>query len=503
MAERNTISSIRAGDRTRVAGETNIAIVGAGISGLTAAYKLIELGKTEGLRVKVTVFEAKNRTGGAVQSEKRDDRIVEFGPDSMLSTKPAAIELIKEVGLEKELIPTNSTNRRSMVACHGKLYALPEGFVMLAPTRVVPFVLSPLFSLQGKIRMALDLVSPGKSSVNDETVESFVIRRFGREALEKVVQPMVGGIYVGDVGRLSAVAALPQFVEMERKFGSVIRGLLARSQGERSQERTAHGARYSMFVSLKNGVQSLIDRLEEIIGIENIEKSAEVVNLNRTSRGRWLLECSSTDKNQEFDAVVFATPAKVTSRIIEIAAPEVSKKLESIESASAVVVNLLYRREDIKHRLDAFGFVVPSSEKRSILAASLISNKFPNRAPSGTVAVRVFLGGVLQPELLNYSDEKLVELAHADLKHYLGLKHTPESAVVTRYPDSMPQYNLGHRERVDEILTMTRDQIPGVFLTGNSYNGVGIPDCIADALRTARAAIEYANAPSNLESVTS
>lgn len=498
MAERNTI--INASNHAN-AGRLKVAVVGAGITGMSAAYKLGALGKTEGLNLQVTVFESKNRIGGVIQSEKRDDRVVEFGPDAILSTKPAAIELIKEIGLEHDLIPTNSANRRSMVACQGKLHALPEGFVMLAPTRLIPFAFSPLFSLAGKLRMALDLVSPAKTSDSDESVESFVVRRFGREALNNVVQPMVGGIYVGDVGRLSAGAALPQFVEMERKFGSVIRGLLARSNEERSHERTAHGARYSMFVSLKNGVQSLVDRLEEKVGIENIERNAEVVNLKRNSRNHWLVECDG--RSEEFDAVVFATPAKITARIIETAAPELAQKLGAIESGSAAVVNLVYNREDFTHPLDAFGFVVPTSENRSILAASLISNKFPHRANEGTVAVRAFLGGVLQPQLLNSTDAKLVELAHADLKHYLGLKSEPQSAVVARYPDSMPQYNLGHKARVDEILTIVQEQMPGVFLTGNSYNGVGIPDCIANALRTARAAIEYANAPSNLESVTS
>ncbi len=497
MAEQNTTN---VENNHAKAGSLKVAVIGAGISGLSVAYKLGVLGK--GSNLSVTVFESKNRLGGVIQSEKREDRVVECGPDAILSTKPAAIDLIKEIGLEHELIPTNSINRRSMVACRGKLHALPEGFVMLAPTRIIPFIFSPLFSLAGKFRMALDLVSPAKTSdSSDESVESFVVRRFGREALNNVVQPMVGGIYVGDVRRLSADAALPQFVEMERKFGSVIRGLLARSAGERSHERTAHGARYSMFVTLKNGVQSLVDRLEEKIGFGNIERNSEVINLKRLSRNRWLVECD--DRTEEFDAVVFATPAKVTARIIEKAAPDLAKKLGAIETGSAAVVNFLYNREDFTHPLDAFGFVVPSAENRSILAASLISNKFPNRAKEGTVAVRAFLGGVLQAQLLDFTDAKLVELAHADLKHYLGLKNEPQSAVVTRYPESMPQYNLGHKARVEEILTIAQEQMPGVFLTGNSYNGVGIPDCIAQALRTARAAIEYANAASNLESVTS
>lgn len=477
-----------------------VAVVGAGISGLAVAYKLIALGKAEGVDVRVTVFESTTRTGGVIQSENRDGRVAEFGPDSMLSTKPAAVSLIKELGLEKDLIPTNERNRRSMVASKGKLQALPEGFVMLAPTRLIPFLFSPIFSLKGKIRVALDLVSPGQVPEEDETVAAFVTRRFGREALEKVVQPMVGGIYVGDVTKLSARSTLPQFVEMERKFGSIIRGLLNRAGVDRVHERTSSGARYSMFVTLKNGVQSIVEALESRIGDKNIQRAIEVCQVKR-KRNRWLIETSNG--SQEFDSVVFATSAKRTARIIEGFEPEIAGKLLSIESASAAVVNLLYSRDQISHPLDGFGFVVPSSENRSILAASVISNKFPNRAPSGMVAIRVFLGGVLQPELLKHSDQELSELAHADLKYYLGLKNQPQSGFVTRYPDSMPQYNLGHQARVDEIMTMTRERMPGVFLTGNSYHGVGIPDCIASALRTAQAAIEYASAHQNLESVNS
>jgi protoporphyrinogen/coproporphyrinogen III oxidase len=478
-----------------------IAIVGAGISGLSAAYRLISQANTNQFNLEVTVFESSDRTGGVIRTERVDDRIVELGPDSMLSTKPAAVDLINEIGLKNDLIRTNSTNRRSMVASSGKLHALPEGFVMLAPTRIVPFLLSPLFSLDGKARMALDLVSPARESQQDETVESFIIRRFGIEALDKVVQPMVGGIYVGDVAKLSARSTIPQFVELERKFGSVIRGLLARAEAERAQESTASGARYSMFVSLKNGVQTLIDRLESKVGLENIERGIQVLGLRRSTGDQWLLECSTGER--EFDSVILATPAKISANILKSAEPLLAQKLSSIKSASTAVVNLLYKRSDITHPLDAFGFVVPSTENRSILAASVISNKFARRAPSGTVAIRVFIGGILQPDLLKNSDEELTAIAHTDLKHYLGVKRAPQSALVTRYPESMPQYNVGHQACVEEIMAITQERMPGVFLTGNSYKGVGIPDCISNALRTAQAAIEYANAPLNVEFVTS
>lgn len=465
-----------------------VAVVGAGITGLTAAYRLGTAAKLEAVDLEIEVFESDNRAGGAVFTSKSGDRIIEHGPDSILSVKPAAIDLIEELGMQNDLIPTSPKDRRSLVAWEGKLHALPEGFVMLAPSRLIPFIQTPLFSLTAKLRMALELVSPGLTGEQDETVETFALRRFGREALAKVVQPMVGGIYVGDVAKLSAQATLPQFIEMERKHGSVIRGLIARGASTEQEERTASGARYSMFVSLKNGIQSLTNRLEEAIG-SALRKATAVRSVERAGNGRWLVKTDSTVS--EVDAVILATPARVTASLLQSSQRRLAQKLSEIEAASAAVVNLLYKRDSIKHPLDGFGFVVPTAENRSILAASFISNKFPARAADGFVAVRVFMGGVLQSHILEEPDSRLVEIAQVDLAYYLGVKSAPQAIHVMRFPHSMPQYNLGHRARVNEIMKLAQERMPGVFLAGNSYHGVGIPDCIASAQESARAAIEY------------
>jgi len=476
-----------------------VAIVGAGITGLTAAFKLTAMGRKENLEFDCVVFESRDRSGGAIWTELDDNRVIEHGPDSMLSSKPEAVELIGELGISDQLISTNESNRRSLVAFQGRLHALPEGFVMLAPSRVLPFIQSPLFSIAGKLRMALDLVAPPKSGSDDETVEEFVLRRFGKEALERVVQPMVGGIYVGDVTKLSARSTLPQFVAMETKVGSVIRGLWQRES--RQEERTVSGARYSMFVSLAGGVGTLIQALESSLGADRVRTSTPVKSVERLSGGRFKVDSSMGV--EEFDAVIFATPAHVTARLIGASDELIASQLSEIEAASAAVVNLLYRRNDIKHPLDGFGFVVPETEKRSLLAASFISNKFTNRGPEHCVAVRAFVGGVLHPEVIESSDEGIVDLVCSDLSHYLGTSAPPMEARVARFPGSMPQYNVGHAARVEKLMARASDFLPGIYLAGNSYHGVGIPDCVASATRAANALIEYARRRSRVESVSS
>ena len=479
-------------DRSQI----KVAIVGAGISGLSAAYRLLRAADDAGLKVDCRVFEGAGRTGGVLKTERVDERVVEHGPDSWLAAKPDVMELVAELGLTNQVISTNESNRRSLIADDGKLHPLPEGFVMLAPSRLIPFALSPLFSFSGKIRMALDMVTPPRLAVTDETVEDFVLRRFGREALVKIVQPMVGGIYVGDVSKLSARATLPQFVEMERRHGSVIRGLMARK--DNPHERTASGARYSMFVTMRDGVSTLTNALEAAIGFDRIEKNVKVQSIRRETSGRWNIDTERD--SQVFDAIVLAIPARAAAKIVSGANEILANKLSKIESASAAVVNLLFKRSDVSQGLNGFGFVVPSTENRTILAASVISNKFKGRASDDCVAVRAFAGGVLQPEKLRLPDADIVKLVRADLEYYLGVKSEPLTEHVTRFPDSMPQYNLGHAGRVQEIMSAVGN-MPGIYLAGNSYHGVGIPDCISSGNRAAGAVIEYLKSMAKVESV--
>lgn len=478
-------------------GKLRVAIVGAGISGLVAAYRLSIDSAKKNVDCEIKIFESSDRVGGVIKSEKSSTRVIEHGPDAWLASKPGIMELVEELGLSDQVISTNESNRRSLIAKDGRLHPLPDGFVMLAPSRLIPLANSTLFSLSGKIRMVLDLVTPAKHDRMDETVESFVMRRFGREALDTIVQPMVGGIYVGDVVKLSAQSTLTQFVEMERRYGSVIRGLMARKNN--AEVRTASGARYSMFVTLRGGLQTLVNRLVEKIGPDRIETHCPVHGFERTSDGNWRLLTANGD--EVFDSVIFATPAKLTASIVRSFDSQTAIKLSGVETASAAVVNLTFKRSAVPRPVDGFGFVVPKTEKRSVLAASFISNKFDNRGDADELAVRAFVGGMLQPELLNKSDDELISIVCDDLEYYLGVKSQPLTQDVTRFPASMPQYNIGHSARVQEIMSTVTRKMPGVFLAGNSYYGVGIPDCVVTAGRAACAAIEYARSLSSVESV--
>ncbi len=477
-----------------------VAVIGAGITGLSAAYRLKVMLEQEGRQAHLRVFESGSRAGGVIQTSKTlSGHVLEHGPDAFLSTKPWVVNLCRDLGIEDQIIETEQLNRRSLVACNGRLHALPDGFVMVAPGKLGTLIGSPLFSLAGKLRMALELVAPRRRLFQDETVESFILRRLGREALEKVAQPMVGGIYVGDVSRLSASSTLPQFVESEITEGSIIRGLLKRNRLNRPDGGTVSGARYSMFVTLKNGVQTLVDALENALGNAAIRRQCAVTRLTR-ERQNWLL---TTESGQErFDIVVCALPSHRLADIVRSCDPHLSGKLSDIEFASAAVVNLAFDRTAIPHPMNGFGFVVPAREGRSILAASFASNKFANRAKNGSVTIRAFVGGALQAELLDMPNDRLVELVCRDLEYYLGVKSRPDFATVNRFPLSMPQYNLGHSDRVDYLMKRAQDSLPGVFLAGNSYNGVGLPDCVASAERAARQALDYVQTLNAVESLS-
>lgn len=478
-----------------------IAVVGAGITGLAAAHRCMELAAEQGIQCEITIFESNNRLGGVIKTERPNGYVMEFGPDSIFAAKPAAVDLCRRLGIEEQLISCEEKNRRSLVARNGRLHELPEGFVMLAPAKLMPFFKTTLFSPLGKIRMALDLLLRGKfnqTDQTDESVASFIIRRFGVEALERVAQPMVGGIYVGDVNKLSARATIENFVNMEREFGSIIRALMMRQTG------TTSGARYSMFVSLDRGIGSLIETLETKIGSHRIKMGTAVRDISRAARGSWNLKFN--DEEETFDTVIFSTPAPKLSAIVNQTDATISQALSRIEFASSAVVNLVYGRQDFERALDAFGFVVPVSEKRSILAASFASLKFPNRAAADEVVIRVFLGGVFAPDMLQNSDDDLVRMASQDLEYYLGVRSKPREKFVSRWPSSMPQYNVGHLELVDSLEKRLKEVMPGVFFAGNSYRGVGIPDCIVSGERAAAMAIEYGKTlshqrESNTESV--
>ena len=464
-----------------------IIIIGGGITGLAAAHRFMELSKATAAEFEVTILEASSRLGGTIQTEHRDEFVLEHGPDSFISEKPEALELVKRLGLESQLIETNKEHRRSFIVRKGRLRPVPEGFQLLGPSRLWPFVTSDIFSWTGKARMALDLLLPrGNTNQDiDESLAQFVRRRLGREALERMAQPMVAGIYTADPERLSLRATMPRFLEMERKDRSVILAMLKRAhtQGKVETNGTS-GARYSLFLSFERGMQTLVDELSLRLPQSWVQLNAKVASLqlDRTSGG-WLVNTGS-GVSISADAVCLALPTHVAAELLRERDSKLSAELESIPYASTATVNLAYHRRDIPHHLEGFGFVVPFVEKRSVMACTFSSIKFAGRAPNGFVLLRAFVGGALQPDMFALEEAEMLQTVQADLRKLLGVEKPPLFSKVTRWPRSMPQYEIGHLDRVQRIDNHLT-QFPTLKLAGNAYRGAGIPDCIRSGEKAA------------------
>lgn len=452
-----------------------ISIIGGGISGLSAAFTLFRLIQEKGLPLDFEVLESSKRLGGVISTRREGGFLIEEGPDSFLSTKPAAIELCKELGLDESLIPTRAGCRRTFVVKNGKLLPLPEGFIMLAPTRFLPFLKSPVLSWSGKLRVLMELLIPPSPTSGDESLGSFVRRRLGREVLERVVQPLASGIYTADPDKLSLRATMPQFLELERRYGGIIRGLLKETT---RGARTASGARYSLIVSLKGGMSSLVDAISSALP-EGVVRQGFHVKSIRFDGSSWVIT-SADGRKTVADGLIIAIPAHSASRLLADVSSTLSDELDSIEYSSTAIVNFALRRSSVEHPTDGFGFVVPASENIGLVACSFSSVKFENRTPSDAdhILLRCFIGGASSEHMLNATDSQLEEAAFCVIKNLLGIRSKPLFSIVTRHPCSMPQYRVGHINRVERIERLS-SELPAFVLAGNAYRGVGIPDCIA------------------------
>ncbi|MCA8997289.1 MAG: protoporphyrinogen oxidase [Planctomycetaceae bacterium] len=453
----------------------SIAVIGGGITGLASAHRLMELSQHDGRSVSIQLLEASGRLGGVFGTERIGEYLIERGADSFITNKPGAIQLCERLGLSEQIISTNEKYRRSLILHHGKPVPTPAGFNLLAPSQIWPMVTTPLLSWRGKLRVAKEYFLPANAPPGDESLADFVRRRFGQEALDRIVQPMVGGIYTSDPEKLSLRATLPRFPEMERDHGSVIRGL-RRSAANASE--SASGARYGLFASLRDGMSTLLDALgKQIQKSHQLELGQRVDSVHQLADGTWTIQLSDGTPRPGFAAVILALPTYRAASLLEPVSTELATSLNQIEYASSAIVVTGHSLADIEHPLDAFGLVIPHCEGRRILATSFLSRKLDGRAPMGKVILRTFVGGAMQPEEYEHSDGEVIETVLAELHSIFGVKGEPDFAVVARYPQGMPQYTIGHLDRVAEIQRLAKS-FPTLALAGNGYRGVGLPDCI-------------------------
>jgi oxygen-dependent protoporphyrinogen oxidase len=483
------------------------AVVGGGISGLSAAHRLRELAP----RCRLEVWEASGRLGGPLDTGSDHGFWWERGADSFTTKLPAARQLCERLGLGGAVLPTQPRQRRALVVCRGRLAPVPEGFVLMRPQQAAGILRSSVLSVRGKLRLLCEPLVPRHAGAglpgHDESVASFATRRLGREAFERLVQPLLGGIYVADASRLSLAATMPEFLHAERDYGSLWRAPVQESPGVAAEAAAARanvasepdggaaqGARYHAFVTLKEGLSMLPAALEAALPAGTVRRHAAVRSIERCGAGGWLLagvdsRTRAPLDEARYDGVVLATPAPQAAALLDKTDPQTAHLLRRIEYASSVVVNLGYEPRQFSRPLGGFGFVVPEIEGLTIVAASFPSIKFAHRSSAELTPIRVFLGGAKQPETIAWSDARLIEAARRDLEPLVGIQGDPQTAEVARWPESMPQYHVGHVQLVDAI-EQRIGCLPRLRLAGNAYRGVGIPQCVESGWRAAEALAE-------------
>ncbi len=470
-----------------------VVIIGGGITGLSAAYTLQRQVQALGAPVDFRLIEKDNRLGGKLLTDKVDGFVLEGGPDCFVAEKQSVFELSARLGITGRLLPSNEENKGTFVLSGGRLHALPEGLMLMVPTRIAPFLRSPLMSWSGKLRMCLDLVIPPRGGEADESLSSFVTRRLGREALDKIAEPLIGGIHAGDSEQMSLKASFPRFIQLERQYGSLIRAMLA-ARKKRPAEPTGASPRRTYFMSFAGGMGELPTTLAEHLDPQRILLGHRVTRLTKKAPapgpGGYVVEVEGREPI-EADALIVATLANDAAGLLREVDEAASRRLGEISLASSATVSLAYRRSDITRRLEGFGFVIPRSEGRRIMAVTYSSSKWDHRVPSEEYALlRVFVGGALNQQLVTLDDADLISIVRQELEDILGLRARPLFTRIYRWVKGMSQYTLGHLERM-AFIEERAARHPGLFLAGGSYRGVGVPDCINGGTRAAEAALAF------------
>jgi protoporphyrinogen/coproporphyrinogen III oxidase len=454
---------------------TRIAIIGGGISGLSAAFTL-EQPRREG-KVDYTLYESSPNLGGVLRTDRIDNCVIEAGPDSFLTEKSWAADFCRTLGLGDQLITSNDAHRKTYILIKGRLIPIPDGLMFLVPTKIMPTGSSPLFSWKTKLRMAQEFFHPPHAASEDESVASLVNRHYGAEMVDRLANPLLSGIYGGEAANLSVRAVLPRFAEMERTHGSLGRAMLAARKNTSRSNPPA-----PIFTSLKNGMQQLIEALVARLNQSSLLTNAPVQRIQREANG-WTI--SAGMKSDRFDAIILAVPANIAAQLIAHFSPELSNELAAIAYSSSITIGLGYDQKVCQSLPPGFGFLVPRSEGKRLLATTFVHNKFSHRAPGNRALLRCAFAGSNAENIWQLSDDAIVNLVSEELRQILGLRAEPLFARVYKWKSAMAQYGVGHLDRLERIETLRRE-LPGLALAGNGYRGIGIPDCIRSGQQAAK-----------------
>ena len=453
---------------------------------MSAAFYL-EKARAGGAELEYALFESGQRLGGCMASEQVEGCLVEAGPDSFLTEKPWAITLCQELGIAEQLIGSNDSQRKTYIVVHGRLVAMPDGLMFMVPTRLLPTALSPLFSWDTKVRMARELLHPPRPMQEDETVAQLVERHFGPEVVDRLADPLLSGVYGGDAGRLSARAVLPRFVEMEEKYGSLSRAMLA------AHKKMAEVARRQpprpLFTSLKDGMQEMVAAIVGRLDPAAIRLRHHVRRVYPENDG-WRVSLEMND-DERYDAVIVATPAHVAGELLDSVDRDLAHDLLEITYSSSMTVTLGYYKQQLAKLPHGFGFLVPRSEGKRMLACTFVHNKFPHRAPQDKGILRCFLGGARDEAVLALSDDEILQIVRGELRDIVKVNARPIFTRLYRWREAMAQYEPGHLARVAAIEKRVAE-IPGLALAGNAYHGIGVPDCIRSGREAANKVAERA-----------
>jgi protoporphyrinogen/coproporphyrinogen III oxidase len=475
-----------------------VVIIGGGITGLSAAYYLEKKAREQGVDVRPVLLEADDRLGGKIQTETVDGFVIELGPDSFLVRKPAAVNLCRELGITGELVGTNPNARKTYILHQGKLHRIPQGLNIGIPTQFVPFATTGLLSWSGKLRAGLDLVIPRGKQQGDQPLGAFLERRLGSEVVDHMAEPLLAGIYAGDLRKLSLRATFPQFEQLEQKYGSLVRGMLAQAkeakatQAQQTPQQPEPGAAplpNSVFVNFESGLERFIEAIRDALQTTEVRLNTKVAGIEPEEGGGYRIRLEEGEEIVADAIVLTAATFQAAEMLPEAFAGRTH--LQQVPHATVATVVLAFDKGVVDFPLDASGFLVPKKEGRTITAATWTSSKWVHTAKDGKVLMRFYVGRASDSAIVEQSDEEIVARVRKDVADIMGVTAEPKFTRVTRWKRAMPQYTVGHLDRVKAFEEQAAKELPGIFFAGAGYSGLGIPDCISQGIKSADASLAF------------